>query len=142
MFIEKIKENGYKITKTREAILNVLFYSENKMITADFILKNSKKMCENINITTVYRNLEILEALNIVHRITADSGVFLYKLYCNDIHHHHLICNFCGKVEVIDFCPLKSFKKISKNKKFHLIDHKLELYGICEKCIKLKNKKS
>ena len=134
--LNKVKSSGYKLTKSREAIIKVLFDSNNKMLSVEEILKITKKNCNNINITTIYRNLNILESIGLIHKIISDNGVFLYKILCNDSHHHHLICNYCGKVESIDFCPLQNYINISNSKKFELTDHKLELYGLCENCIK------
>ncbi|MEN8904995.1 MAG: Fur family transcriptional regulator [Clostridiales bacterium] len=136
--ISKIKSKGYKITKPREAILKILISSKNKMLSADGILKETQIICANINITTIYRNLEILENIGVIHKVVSSKGISLFKLLCNEFHHHHLICNYCGKVESIDFCPIEYYKKISADKDFYLTDHKLELYGFCKNCINSK----
>ena len=55
--IKKIKSKGFKITKPREAILKTLVSSD-KMLSCDNIYTYSKQICKNINLTTIYRNLE------------------------------------------------------------------------------------
>lgn len=138
-FLEILKSKGYKITEQRKAILQVLTTSKNNLISVENILTKSKKIYPKTNMSTVYRNLEILENLNLIYKVIPENGIALYKLICSDEHHHHIICKQCGKTEAIEFCPLNILKKLSKEKNFNLTDHKLELYGYCTDCEKLKN---
>ncbi|RKD29557.1 Fur family transcriptional regulator [Thermohalobacter berrensis] len=132
---KKVKENGYKLTPQRKAILKVLIGHNKHFISAEDILKETIKIYPNLNITTIYRNLEILEDINMLHK-TKDNNTALYCLICEESHHHHIICKICGKTEIIDFCPLKKFSDLVKEKNFILTDHKIELYGYCEDCKK------
>lgn len=47
-------------------------------------------------------------------------------------HHHHFICTVCGDTKVIDFCPMTEIKASLPNVEIEM--HKLEVYGMCEKC--------
>lgn len=132
--IEIFKSNGYRITEQRKAILTVLNKYKNNFISVDKLFKNAKELCSKTNMSTVYRNLEILEKLHLIHKIINDDSISMYQMKCIDEHHHHIICKCCGKTETIDYCPITQLKHITNNKKFILTDHKLELYGYCEKC--------
>ncbi len=132
--LDKLKMNGYKITVQRKAILRALAENHNNLITVENLFEKSKEIYPKTNMSTVYRNLEILEKLKLVYKVLTENGMALYKLVCSDKHHHHIICKKCGKTEVIDFCPIDNLKQIIKNKKFILTDHKLELYGYCLDC--------
>lgn len=130
-----LKSNGYKITSQRKSIINALVLNNSNLVTADLLLTKTKDTNDKINITTIYRNLEILEKLNLLYKLNGDDGVSIYKLNCeSQTHHHHIICQKCGRTEAIDFCPLDSLKELSNEKHFVLTDHKLELYGHCDKC--------
>lgn len=130
-----LRENGYKITPQRKAIILTLINRHSSLLSADDLYHHAKKLYEKTNRSTIYRNLEILESLNLLYNIS-DNGISLYKLTCIPYeHHHHLICKSCGKIESIDYCPMDVLQKLSKEKQFHLTDHKLELYGQCKKCI-------
>lgn len=138
--VKKLKTNGYKVTEQRKAILEALVLNSDNMLSVDNIINESKKNYCKINTSTVYRNLEILEKLNLLCIASGNNGISLYKLISSSHHHHHMICKNCGKTESVDFCPLNVFEEISKQKNFDLTDHKIELYGYCNDCHK-NNKK-
>lgn len=139
--IDKLKSNGYKVTEQRKAILQVLSSNQNNLISVEKLFNKSKEIYHKTNMSTVYRNLEILEKLSLVYKFTTEDGLALYKLVCaNEHHHHHIICKGCGKTEIIDFCPMNTFRKLSKDKNFSLTDHKLELYGYCIDCQNFKDR--
>ena len=134
VLLNKLKANGYKTTEQRKVILQILVSNNQNLISVENILSKSKEMNPKTNMSTVYRNLEILEKLDLLYKVMTENGITLYKLACCNKHHHHLICKGCGKTEVIDFCPLNSLMKLSKEKNFNLTEHKLELYGYCKDC--------
>lgn len=134
----KLKKNGYKLTSQRKAIIEVLFENMGKFLTAEEIYLKSKVKYPQTNFSTVYRNLEILENTEILHRTNINAGVSIYELSCSGEHHHHVICKSCGKAEIIDFCPLDEVFRELNSKNFTLTDHKFELYGYCNKCKKEK----
>ena len=129
-----LKDNEYKLTPQRNAILDVFFEHKSRFLSAEEIYTKSKEKYLQTNFSTIYRNLEIFEKLGILHKTNISDGTFYYGLISEDTHHHHIICKSCGKTESIDFCPFPDIhEKI--NKKFTLTDHKFELYGYCEKCV-------
>lgn len=134
--IEILKKNNYKITAQRKAILKVLSDHHHGLMSVDAIYSKSKKIYSKTNMSTIYRNLEILEELNLVYKILNENNAMSYKIICSHEHHHHIICWECGKTETIDFCPLDTLKTLAEEKRFQLTGHKIELYGYCEKCAK------
>lgn len=130
---EKLKDRGYKLTNQRKAIIYVLYTYKNHFLSAEEIFIKSKEKYPQMNFSTLYRNLEILENIGILHKTNIHGGTFSYGLICHSLHHHHIICKGCGKTESIDFCPLE---KIKLHNNFILTDHKFELYGYCQRCQK------
>ena len=131
-----LKEAGYKLTNQRKAILDVLFEHQNHFLTADDIYLRTKTKYAQTNFSTIYRNLETLVKLDIIHKTNIQDDASSYELVCHNSHHHHIICKGCGKTEAIDFCPLEEFHGKIHDKNFTLTDHKFELYGYCSKCQK------
>jgi Fe2+ or Zn2+ uptake regulation protein len=129
-----IKNNGYKLTPQRKAILEVLSEQKHNLLTSNDINNACSAKEVKTNITTIYRNLDLLIKFDIVHKVLDPDGTALYQFNCSNHHHHHLICKNCGSTEVIDYCPIKTLTKLSESKSFHLTEHKLELYGYCKKC--------
>jgi len=52
-------------------------------------------------------------------------------------HHDHMICTKCNKiVEFSDENMENLQKKIASRYNFHMLQHRMEIYGICSKCLK------
>lgn len=137
---ETLKINGYKLTEQRLAILKILVNNNTKLISVEKILKQTKEIYHRTNMSTVYRNLNILDKLNLLYKVVTEDGISLYKLICSSRNHHHLICKQCGKTEMIDFCVIDKLEGLFKDKNFNLTNHKLEIYGYCLECNKHDNK--
>lgn len=136
---KKLKDNGYKLTNQRRAIIEVLFEHKGRFLTAEEIFVKSKQKLPETNFSTIYRNLNMLESTGIIHTTKIDSGASVYELINNAHHHHHIICKNCGRTEVVDFCPLEELLSKVNNPNFTLTDHKFELYGYCKDCNKKNN---
>lgn len=131
-----LKDNGYKLTPQRKAILSILCDNKHSLLSTHTIFKSLQKHKSIPNLTTVYRNIDLLVQLNIVHKILSTDGTAHYQLNQSEHtkHQHYLICKQCGNSQSIDYCPLKDIKKVSDSQSFTLTDHKLELYGYCKNC--------
>ncbi|HHV72959.1 MAG TPA: transcriptional repressor [Clostridia bacterium] len=132
----KLKKSGYRLTKQRKAIIEVLLEFSGHFLSAQEIFLKVKAKHPQTNFSTIYRNLETLENLNIIHKTNLVNDTSFYELISNENHHHHIICKGCGKTESINFCPLDNIKINVENPNFTLTDHKFELYGYCKKCLK------
>ena len=138
---ESLKNKGYKLTKQRNSIIEVLIENIGKFLSVEDIYLKCKDKYPKTNLSTVYRNLEILEDINLVHKTNITGASASYEIVCNDCHHHHVICKTCGKTEVIDFCPIQEFTSKVAEDGFLVTDHKIELYGYCKNCTKKVTKK-
>lgn len=96
-----------------------------------------------IGLTSVYRTLELLDRMGLLHKIRIGDGQIRYELkqQDQDDHHHHLICTRCGKIiDYTDFVDeeLELIKKteasVALRHGFQIQDHKIEFYGICGSC--------
>ncbi|MGL4772078.1 MAG: Fur family transcriptional regulator [Clostridium sp.] len=129
---EILREKCIKVTKGRVGILEILQKQEGAL-SSDDIYELCKKENIDINLSTVYRVLEVFEKNNIVDKFTLNDGLFLFKLKGDD-HKHLLECDVCHK-EVEVECPMKQIEEIVKiNTGFTLTDHNLKMKGICEEC--------
>ena len=131
---EILKRNGIKITPGRVEILNILTNSENSL-SAEKIYHIYRNNNININLSTVYRTLELFEEKGITEKITLNDGVFSYKLK-KETHRHHLQCDICHK-EVEIPCPMLQIQEMVQNSTgFTLTDHDLVMKGVCKDCKK------
>ena len=133
---ERFKEKGYRFSKTRNCILELLLEYNNPLSALEIqqILKKQKVV---VNKTTIYREINLLKKEGIILEIQLNEKNKRYELSSKK-HHHHIVCTNCNKIEdvVLDKDLETQEKKIEKNKKFKIINHSLEFFGICEKCQK------
>ena len=64
--LDMLKSNGYRITEQRKAIAQVLASNHDNLISVENLFNKSKEFYSKTNMSTAYRNLEILENLNLV----------------------------------------------------------------------------
>lgn len=132
--INRLKENGCRMTGTRETILDLLLDHQQTLISVDDLHKQASSINPSINQTTVYRNIQQLEELDLLYVKQTENTAY-YKLVCHSHHHHHIICLGCQKMVPIDYCPIKpALEDLVHKEGFSLTDHHMELYGYCSEC--------
>lgn len=131
---EVLKTRGYKLTRQREAILESFINCDSHIVTAYDIFKQVMLVLPRTNISTIYRNLEMMFEEGILSKVSGQDNTQAYELNINADHHHHLICKICGGVQCLDFCPIDV---ISEKHGFTHTEHRLEIYGFCSKCAKM-----
>ncbi|AOM82618.1 Fur family transcriptional regulator [Salisediminibacterium beveridgei] len=128
----QLKEQGYKFTAKRYDILSFLI-KEARYVTAKEILEDLKDKHDGLSFDTIYRNLALFEASDLLEETELD-GEKRFRIACSvDEHHHHLICLTCGKTEHIHHCPMD--QKLISSKGFTVTGHKFEIYGYCPECV-------
>jgi Fur family transcriptional regulator, ferric uptake regulator len=89
-----------------------------------------------VGIASVYRALETLTELRLVHRLELGSGGARYeRAEPGGDHHHHLVCDDCGRVEAFSDDRLEhAIDSVSKAAAFRVDDHDVVLRGRCDGC--------
>ncbi|MBU2437819.1 MAG: transcriptional repressor [Acidobacteria bacterium] len=129
-------------TASREAILDLLSRTSEHLSAKD-IYSALHARDPRIGLTTIYRTLDLLQTIGFVHKIVMKDGQARYELRPDKgvDHHHHLICNRCGRI--IDYSEFekeelelikKTENRLSKKYKFYILDHSIEFFGLCEEC--------
>ena len=134
--IEILKKHSIKVTKPRMAIYELL-EKEHTGIGAYYIYSTLLKENHSINLSTVYRTLELFEEKNLIQKYDLGEKKYNFSLIRHG-HHHIVECDSCHKVINLD-CPMKQIEDlITKETGFHLTEHHLELKGICKDCLEKK----
>jgi Fur family transcriptional regulator, ferric uptake regulator len=131
--LQKIKNDGRRLTKVRKAIIKILF-DDGCLLSPVDIARKLLSLNIKADRTTIYRGLVFLLENNIIKKIQLDDNKLYYEI-CSK-HHHHLICTKCNDIkEVVLGKHLgKQEMMIYKKDKFKVLSHSLEFYGLCEKC--------
>jgi Fur family ferric uptake transcriptional regulator len=91
---------------------------------------------EGVGRATVYRAIEQLEELGLVQRIDigGESSAF-EKVDPRGHHHHHLVCNTCGRVIPFEDEALeRAIHSLSARDGFRVESHDITLRGTCRDC--------
>jgi Fe2+ or Zn2+ uptake regulation protein len=127
-----LKKVGLKETKGRNEVLKLL-QTERTPVDVALISAHLKKSRLFLNCATIYRILRVFCQKGIAKRIEFQEGKFRYELNRDD--HHHLICEGCGKIEDISYCPLTQMEnQIKHDKNFIIKRHAFEIFGVCKQC--------
>ena len=132
---ETLREQGYRLTSQRQKILSVIHGSDHH-ISAEEIYEQVRAKYPNVNISTVYRTLELLKELELVTETDLGGGKFRYHS-ADKGHHHHLVCRKCGLVFELEdsvLIPLEGI--ILREYGFRADLTHLAVFGNCVECQK------
>ncbi len=130
-----LKKNKLKFTIQREVILKTL-YDSDEHLTPEALHQLIQKKYPDLKagIATVYRTLSLLEDSNVVTSLSFGAQGKKYELGAKE-HHDHLICTECGEItEFVDEEIEKRQHAITDDLGFKMLDHSMQIYGICKKC--------
>ena len=132
--ISYLKDNNIRVTKARKSILEIILESSDA-INANLIYDLLKKEDIKIDLSTVYRTLDLLESKKILNKFDLGNNMYNYTIK-NNSHKHIIECDLCHKKMVID-CPIPQIEEQIKAKTgITLTESHVYLKGICKDCKK------
>ena len=131
--IQTLKESGHRPTPQRLMILSALRHSTGH-ITASQVLEQVKESYSYIDLSTVYRTLDMLKQMRLVSETHMGGDQHSYE-WIDEVRHHHLICQGCERVVLLDDVMVESLgANILNTYGFEVdIDH-LAIFGACQNC--------
>lgn len=131
----KLSELGYRLTPQRMMIVSAIENSDNHISTEEIYAQVVAKY-PHVNISTVYRTLELLKQAGLVTETDMGEGRVRYHPLGKG-HHHHLVCKECGAIIDLDESVLSSLKDILLREYKFIADLKhLAIFGNCVNCRK------
>jgi Fur family peroxide stress response transcriptional regulator len=132
--IQKLRDNGHKITPQRMAIVEILAKSEGHPTVENIHAQITKKF-PTMSLATVYKNIILIKSLGEVLELGFPDGSNRYdgnKPYS----HPHVICIKCKKIVDPDLGSLDGMKtEVSLETNFKILNHRLDFFGICSDCM-------
>jgi Fur family ferric uptake transcriptional regulator len=136
-----LKQQGYKLTPQRRAVMGVIARSRSHLTPAAVY----DKVCQQypgIGLVTVYRTLELLARLGFICEVHAGDNGRSYLLRRSPGHHHHLICSDCNRVVDFTDCDLGWLEeRLTRQTGFQIDSHLVEFVGRCRECLEGASKK-
>ena len=134
--LQALEGQGNRITNSRKLVLSA-FDKSVKPLSAYQLKELSDKAGHKIDVVTVYRIIEYLEKLGLIHKVHSNGGYVKCTLDDPDAIHSFFECHRCGKVQEFSGGDFDSFKgTVEKGYKFKIKNCALELKGYCQDCKK------
>lgn len=126
-----LHERGLRMTPQRQLVLDAV--RELAHATPEQICQRVQRVTPTVNITTVYRTLELLEKLSLVRHTHLGHGAPSYSVQEHE--HVHLVCHSCGRVNEVPCGLLDQLSAaLDQGYGFRLDASHLALSGTCRDC--------
>ncbi len=134
VFVQQLRERGFRLTPQREIILSVLHDIEG-LATAEEIYSRVQRVSSSVDISTVYRTLDLLQGFGLVSCVDPGDDQRRYELLGIHGPHLHLVCQACGQVIGADLEVAQAFgQRLQAEYGFvPALDH-LSVPGLCAAC--------
>ena len=101
VFRNRLKESGLRLTPQRELVLDAL-HKVDGAGTVEEIYGRVSAVTSAVDISTVYRTLDLLREFGLVSCIDSGSDQHRYELLGTHGPHMHLVCKACDKIVGIE----------------------------------------
>lgn len=125
-FVKLLKGNGLKATPQRLEILKVIEKLGHPSI--EDIYHHLGKNFPSISLATVYKNLNLLRDIGIVHQLHIRKG---HRYELRTTSHAHLVCSQCGKIQDLEL-KLELCEQLKE--KYPSATFDLYIYDLCSAC--------
>jgi Fur family ferric uptake transcriptional regulator len=129
---ELLRRAGLRPTRQRLAVLRAM-NGRGDAVTAQDLHHELRGADGAPGLATIYRTLMALAQAGALDTF-AREGEQAFRL-CGQDHHHHLVCESCGRVEEVASREVESWvRRIARLRGFRVTGHTAEVYGVCGSC--------
>lgn len=126
-----LHERGFRMTPQRQLVLDAV--QRLGHATPEQICSSVQRQAPAVNITTVYRTLDLLERLGVVRHTHLGHGAPTYSEQAHE--HVHLVCHGCGSVAEVPTQVLDDLAvRLRGDHGFRLDATHVALSGTCADC--------
>ena len=129
---ERLRKEGYRLTPQRQFVLRAV--EKLGHATPDEVYAEVRSQSSAVNVSTVYRTLEVLEELGLVrHAHLSDRAPTYHSV--TDHEHFHLVCRNCHTVISVGpdvVAPLA--ERLEREQGFVIDIGHLAVFGHCTDC--------
>ena len=132
---EELRMQGFRWTAQRQAILNTL-RSTKGHLTVENLIHKLQPSYPNLNVSTVYRTLELFERTGLAEHVHVGHGSAEWK-FVSDVEldqHHHLVCEQCGWSRPLTGKELKTIRKTIQSIGAAELSPHFAITCLCPKC--------
>ncbi|MFQ5855858.1 MAG: Fur family transcriptional regulator [Anaerolineae bacterium] len=130
---QELRQAGLRMTPQRLMVMDAVFHHEGH-ITAEDVHAKVQAYYPYVDLSTIYRTLQVLKAQGLVAELRVPDGPTQYEATLDDSH-HHAICHRCGTMldlepEVLE--PLRD--QLLTQYQFRAELTHMAVFGVCRTC--------
>ena len=135
-----LERGGYRRSAARAAVLEALA-DLGCSVTAREIADHLRQRGGDVGVASIYRTLDLLASLRLARRVDAAEGVARYEpIHPGGEHHHHLVCESCGRVNPFEDRELEAaIQRLAERVDYAVAAHDVTLRGECPACVNGRN---
>lgn len=132
---DALRDAGFRAGGARTAVLDAMA-EQSCCASAQELHQLIRGNGRSVGIASVYRVLDVLAELRLVQRVDVGDGIARYEPALPDgDHHHHVVCDDCGKVEPFSDSTLEHAIADASKRLGYIVDaHEVVLRGECGDC--------
>ncbi len=130
-----LQAGGHRNSAARRAVIELLGRQQ-CCLTVQEIFDQLRAEGRRVGIASVYRTVEQLLRGGYVQRIEVGAGSARFEpVHGDGEHHHHLVCDDCGRVESFSDRSLeRALAKVEQEVGYTIAGHEVVLHGECADC--------
>jgi Fur family ferric uptake transcriptional regulator len=133
--LASLRQKGHRSGGARHAVIELLS-RQSCCLTAQEIFDRLRAADSPVGLASVYRTLDQLSKDGFLQKIDLGAGTTRYEpLHPGGEHHHHLVCDRCGKVEAFSDERLEqALHRVEQQTGYSVAGHDVILRGECRDC--------
>lgn len=133
--LASLRQSGHRSGGARTAVIELLA-RQSCCLTAQEMFDSLRSERSPVGLASIYRTLDQLSKDGFLHKIELGDGTTRYEpVHHGGEHHHHLVCDTCGKVEAFaDERLEQALRRVERHTGYSVADHDVVLRGECRDC--------
>lgn len=134
-FEKLFKQEQIDQLEVRLQLLDTFLQTEQHVTSAE-LLEIAKRQGAVISEEFVAETLELMCRFGFAQKSRFNDGQVRYEHRHLGQHHDHMICTKCNRIIEFENPQMEQLQKeIAGEFRFHILQHRMEIYGICDQCL-------
>jgi Fur family transcriptional regulator, ferric uptake regulator len=130
-----LREAGHRAGGARSAVVELLA-GQSCCLSAQEISDELRGKGTDVGLASVYRALDLLHEMRLVQRVEIGDGGSRYEpIVPGGEHHHHAVCDSCGRVTAFEDVSLeRTLERLAGRLRHSMSGHDIVIHGDCARC--------
>lgn len=131
-----LESNGIEVNGDLEKLISYFFETEKHMSIED-MKRYAKENGSRVSESAIKDAFNLLVEYGFASEKTFSDNVQRYEHLHPGEHHDHFYCIRCGRI-IEFYSPIieQAQSQEALNRGFYILSHKMQIYGLCDRCIK------